>query len=86
MAWSGWFFGVSLIAFTILSIGLLWRMHSLRHDFEIASRSPQLVIVSASTAYFLSMTVLLHWTLVGAGLSLPCWAVIVTNYICEMPS
>lgn len=85
MIWVASLLGVVIIAVSIVWFGLLWRMYSLRHDFEIAARSPQLVILTGFSCYVMSTAVLLQWLLLNAGTSLPCWVVFVISYSSEMP-
>ncbi|CAM9794056.1 unnamed protein product [Pylaiella littoralis] len=80
MIWVASLLGVVIIAVSIVWFGLLWRMYSLRHDFEIAARSPQLVILTGFSCYVMSTAVLLQWLLLNAGTSLPCWVVFVISY------
>lgn len=86
----GWvvalFTGVAVIIMSVGSLVLLWRMWSIRHEFEIAARSPQLVVLIGFTCYIMCMTVLLQWFLLSVGTSFPCWVVYWNNYLSEIPT
>lgn len=83
MLWLACVLGVVLVAKTILCMGFLVRMFLLRQDFEIAARSPQIVLLAGFFAYVMSATVLLEWLLGNAGTHLPCWVVVWVSYAGE---
>ncbi|CAN0314603.1 unnamed protein product [Ectocarpus sp. 6 AP-2014] len=84
MGWGAWSCAVLLGAVgavgSVVWIGLLVRLHVLRHEFEIAARSPQLVILTGFTCYLLSLSVVVQWMLLCVGTNIPCWVVIWVSY------
>lgn len=68
---------------SVVWIGLLVRLHILRHEFEIAARSPQLVILTGFTCYLLTLSVVVQWMLLCVGTNIPCWVVIWISYAGE---
>lgn len=83
MLWLACILGVLVAAVTFLCMGALLRMFILRHDFEIAARSPQIMLLAGFFAYVMVVAVLLQWFLVNVGSSLPCWVVIWISYAGE---
>lgn len=83
MLWLTCVLAVVVAAMSFVCMGILLRMFILRQDFEIAARSPQIVLLAGFFAYLMSVSVLLQWLLLSAGTSLPCWVVIWISYAGE---
>lgn len=83
MGWATWVLGVVIATFSAVCFVLMFRILSLRKDFEIAARAPQLVLISGFTAFIMSGSVLLQWFLLSAGSNLPCWIVVWVSYAGE---
>lgn len=74
-----------IILLVCTTSALLVRIWVLRRSFDMAARSPILLICVGLTVLVMLVLVLLHWFLLleGQGLGLPCFATFVASYFCE---
>lgn len=71
------------VAYAFVWSGLLWQLWVLRHTFEIAARAPNLVGVCGVSTLVFALAVLVHWILLSEGQGLPCYAMLLSSYLCE---
>ena len=74
---------VATVAYACVWSGLLWQLWVLRHMFEIAARAPSLVGVCGVSTLVFVLAVLVHWILLYEGQGLPCYAMLLSSYLCE---
>ena len=72
--------GVVKVCATLALISRIW---SARYSFEMAARSPVLLICSAGSGQIMAVLVLLHWFLLLDGPGLPCVVTFWSTYVCE---
>ncbi|CAN0353560.1 unnamed protein product [Pylaiella littoralis] len=73
--------GVVLVCTTSGSLVRIWLV---RHSFDMAPRSPVLLICVGAAAVIMAFLVLLHWLLLlDGGRGLPCYATFLATYFCE---
>lgn len=72
-----------LTTVTLGWLALLLRMFVLRHEFEIAARSPSLAIVAMFALLVSTVVILLQWLLQSMGKSMPCFVIFSVFYSCE---
>ena len=65
--------------------GLLVRIWLVRHSFDMAARSPVLLVCCCATVLAMAILVLLHWFLLLEGSGLPCYVTFWASYACEFP-
>lgn len=77
--------GVVLVS---ISSAFLVRIWLERRSFDMAARSPVLVVFVGVASLIMAVLVLLHWFLLlkGQGLGLPCYATYTASYFCEFPA
>ena len=66
---------------TCATLALISRIWRLRHSFEMAARSPVLLICSGATELVMAELVLLHWFLILDGPGLPCSVTFWAEYV-----
>ena len=73
------------VMLTSTTSALLLRIWLERRSFDMAARSPVLLIFVAVASLTMAVLVLLHWFLLleGRGLGLPCYATFIASYFCE---
>ncbi|CAM9605132.1 unnamed protein product, partial [Scytosiphon promiscuus] len=81
MGWKPVVLGLVVAIFSLVWLGLLARLWTLRRRFEIAARSPSLVILSSGVSYLLSVSVLVQWLLLSMDKALPCLVTFAVSYM-----
>ena len=64
--------------------GLLFRIWTVRHSFDMAARSPVLLVCCSGACLTMAVLVLLHWFLLLEGRGLPCYATYWASNACEL--
>lgn len=75
----------AIVILVCMTSALLVRIRALRQEFDMAARSPVLLICVGFTNLVVAVLVLLHWLLLleGRRLGLPCYASFLATYFCE---
>lgn len=83
MSVSYWALGMAMAIVTGVCSALLWRMWILRHSFSMEARAPNLTVFAGLYSMVMTLSMLLHWTLLLEGRGLPCYAMVWLSYSCE---
>ena len=74
-----------IVVLVCTTSALVVRIWVLRHSFDMAARSPVLLICVGFTVLVMVVLLLLHWFLLleGRGPGLPCFVTFMASYFCE---